>query len=88
MSLPTHQTPSDVKSSEGDIATGTVPVKEIKGPDQVMRGKGIVGGDLHGVGNGSRKRMRTVSNQTKLMLDTAVSIKIITQVSHIYMLLH
>jgi hypothetical protein len=77
-----------MKSSEGDIATGTVPVKEIKGPDQVMRGKGIVGGDLHGVGNASRKRMRTLSNQTKLMLDTAVSIKIITQVSHIYMLLH
>jgi hypothetical protein len=88
MSSSTHHTPSDVKSSEGDIATGAVNVKEIKGPDQVVRGKGIDGGDLHGVGNGSRKRMRTPSNQTKLTLDTAVSIKIITHVSHIYMLLH
>jgi hypothetical protein len=32
----THHTPSDVKSSEGDIATGIVTVKEIKGPDQVV----------------------------------------------------
>jgi hypothetical protein len=88
MSSLTHHTPSDVESSEGDIATDAVTVKEIKGLDQVMRGKGIDGGDLHGVGNGSRKRMRTPSNQTKLMLDTTVSIKIIAHVSHIYMLLH
>jgi hypothetical protein len=88
MSSPTHHTPSGVKSSEGDIATGDVPVKETKGPDKVVRGKGIVGGDLHGAGNGSRKRMRTLSNQTKLMLDTAVSIKIITLVSHIYIDTH
>jgi hypothetical protein len=77
-----------VKSIEGDIATGSVPVKEIKGPDEVVWVKGIVGGDLHGAVNVSRKWMRTRSNQTKLMLDTAVSIKIITQVSHIYTLLH
>jgi hypothetical protein len=88
MSSPTHHTPSGVKSSKGDIVTGGVPVKEIKGPDQVVQGKGIVGGGLHGAGNGSRKRMKTLSNQTKLMLDAAVSIKIITLVSHIYTLLH
>jgi hypothetical protein len=77
-----------MKLIEGDIATGGVPVKEIKGPDEVVRVKGIVGGDLHGAVNGSRKWMRTRSNQTKLMLDTTVSIKIITHVSHIYTLLH